>query len=208
MKPLKKMLTVMLLAVCTLPAMAGSTPDIKIVHAGGKSIAVYVEVAAGDATQLIKLRDVNGSILLTDRVKNQSVFAKKYNMVNLPAGQYYVLVEDQQRTLVQPVTVTKDNASVNDKPVTLFAPAVDISTHKIDLTLLHLSQAPVTIEIRDEWGRKNYSETTTEHGSVQRRFNISALTPGNYTITTKVQNRGVERTFRESFTFGETLAGF
>jgi hypothetical protein len=77
---------------------------------------------------------------------------------------------------------------------------------KLDYTLLCLNPSAVSIEIIDEVGRKNYTATNAEHGSVQRRFDITALSPGTYTIVTRIQNDQFEKRYTEIFTVGNAVA--
>lgn len=206
MKTIQKILTVLLLCACTGFAMAGTSPDFKIMNAGGKAIAVIVHNDSS-LPQVVKLQDEDGNILLADRVKSQNNYSRKLNLVNLPRGTYQVLLEDKTRTIVQPVNVDVEMATVDaTKRTSIFAPAVQVSPEKIDLTLLCLEDAMVTIQIMDEQGNVSYSETTNEHGSVQRRFNISGLSPGDYTVVTKVKGPAIERSYSESFELGETVA--
>ncbi len=195
-----------LFCLSTVLGIAGSVPDVTIVPAGGKTVAVYLGNTDQDWS-VVRLKDVTGAILLNDRIRTHEAFAKKYNLINLPAGQYFLFVQNAQKTVVQSIILDKDGiAVVPDAMSTIFAPAVDLNQKKLDFTMLNLNDLPVTIEIFDDLGRKNYAATTTEQGSIQRRFNIAGLTPGTYTIVTTVHGENFEQRYSEAFTYGNSYA--
>ena len=201
-----KSVATLMLCLSTLLVSAGSSPDVTVVHTGNKSFALYL----GDTqreVQFVKLKDMNGQVLLSDRAKGVESFSRKYNLVNLPAGKYFLSIEDGSRTMIQPITVTADALEIPEHEMkTVFMPAVVVASEKLDYTLLCLDETSVTIEIIDELGRKNYSATTTEQGSVQRRFDITALTPGTYTMVTRLKDDQFEKRYTEVFTIGEIVA--
>ena len=203
---MKKMFVSLLISVCASIAIAASPPEISVVDAGQKSFVLYIDNAKSGFVH-VTLKDVKGVVLLTDRVKNEESFARKYNLVNLPAGEYLLFIEDGARMIAQPIAVGNDDLVIQATLATkLFAPAIQMSQDKLDFTMLCLDATPVTIEIIDETGRENYAATTIEQGSVQRRFDISNLEPGRYTIVTKVQGGNFEKVYREVFTLGTDIA--
>jgi len=202
---MKKVATLMLW-MSSYFVCAGSSPEVSVVYAGNKTFALYLDQAQKE-TQLVKLKDKYGQVLLSDRARTTESFARRYNLMNLPAGEYFLTVEDGTRTFVQPITVTINALNIPENALkTVFTPSVVVSTARIDYTLLCLDETAVTIEIIDEFGRKNYTATTQEQGSVQRRFDIRSLTPGTYSVVTKLKDNQFEKRYTEVFTIGEIVA--
>ncbi|HLF64477.1 MAG TPA: hypothetical protein VI603_12020 [Saprospiraceae bacterium] len=206
MKPMMKNFAALLICLSATLGFATSAPEVTIVDAGQKSFALYIENAESGFVH-VALKDVHDVVLLSDRVKNEEAFARKYNLVNLPAGDYFLFVEDGARTIVQPIALTEDGLAINEKMVQVFAPAIMVNHDKLDFTMLCLDETSVTIEIIDDEGRENYAATTLEQGSVQRRFDISALESGKYTVVTKIEGENFEKVYREVFTLGDDIAG-
>jgi hypothetical protein len=207
MKSMMKNVATLLICLISFCVFAGSSPDVSVVHIGNKSVALSLENAQCNI-QVVKLTDKNGAVLLTDRIDASETSGRRYNLSNLRAGAYVLTVEDAHRTVAQPLVVTTEAIEVSaDNMRTLFAPSIRMYGEKLDYTLLCLDQATVSIEIIDEIGRKNYTKSETEHGSVQRRFNITALTPGTYTLVTRIRDDQFEKRYTEVFTIGETVAG-
>jgi hypothetical protein len=206
MKRLMKNVATLLVCLISISVFAGSSPDVSVVYVGKKTIALYLGHAE-DNVQMVRLKDVNGSVLLTDRVKSAEASGRRYNLANLPAGKYTLMIENDGRTVMQPMTITSEAINLAREDMkTLFAPAVRMHGQKLDYTLLCLNPAAVSIEIIDDEGRKNYNATNAEHGSVQRRFDITALSPGTYTIVTRIQNDQFEKRYTEIFTVGNAVA--
>jgi hypothetical protein len=88
-----------------------------------------------------------------------------------------------------------------------FAPAVVLNESKLDFTMLSVQDSKVKIEILDELGRVNYSASTNEKGSVQRRFDVSALEPGQYRLITTIQAPEFETTYSDVFVVDASFAG-
>ena len=208
MKPfenLKKGIVLFLL-LSTVSAFAGNTPEIRVIHAGKKTFAVYFDNETNGMYSL-RLKDRDGVVLLSDRLNGPKEFGRKYNLSNLPAGNYYLFIEQGGRTVVQPVALSTEDVTVMAGQVTLFTPSVRVTGDKLDYTLLCLNEMPVTIEIVDELGRPNYDVTKNEKGSVQRRFDIRSLSSGTYRIVTTLHGPDYDKQYSEVFTVGEALAG-
>lgn len=205
-KSLKNVLTMLICAATSL-AIAGSNPEVSVIDAGQKSFALYINNVESNFVY-VSLKDKHGQVLLNDRVKRTDAFARKYNLVNLPAGEYSLLIEDGSKTVTQPIIVdAKALVIPENQMTTVFAPAVQLSNNKLDFTMLCLNETAVTIVIVDDQGRTDYTATTTEQGSVQRRFDISALGSGQYTLITKLKGASFEKEYREIFTLGAEVAG-
>ena len=196
----------LLLCIATFVVRA-SSPEVTVVDAGQKSFALYIENAESNYIQ-VALKDKNGVTLVNDRIRKADSFGRKYNLVNLPAGDYQLFVEDGPKIVTQPITVNETSLQIPvQRKTEIFAPAVQLNQDKLDYTLLCLNPTAVTIEIIDEVGHTNYAASTEEKGSIQRRFNLSNLSSGQYTIITKLKGDSYEKTYREVFTLGAEIAG-
>lgn len=203
------MKNVFVLLICLIASFgnAASSPDVSVVNTGNKSFALYMDNACSGFVQ-VKLTDKDGIVLLNDHVKSIPAFARKYNLVNLPGGDYVLSVESGTSTVLQTITVFTDGLMIpTEKKAVIFAPAIRVGHEKLDLTLLCLNESAVTIEIIDDEGRSNYAATTQEKGSVERRFNVTNLTPGRYTVITTVKGKNFTHVYNEVFNHGTEIAG-
>jgi hypothetical protein len=203
---LKNVFVVLICMIATI-GIAASSLDVSVVNAGKKSLAIYMDNVQSTVIY-VKLTDKDGIILLNDRVKSTPSFARKYNLENLPGGDYVLSIESGMRTVLQPITVSDGGLMIAHQEMSsVFAPSIQVKNEKLDLTLLCLKESAVTIEIIDEDGHTNYVATTREKGSVERRFNISNLRPGRYKVVTTVAGENFRNVYDEVFTRGIEVAG-
>ena len=206
MKTIRKFVALLICLITTL-TVAGISPEVTIKETGQKSFTVYIDNTLGGKVD-IYLKDVNGELLESDRMSKQEAITWKYNLENLPVGEYKLFIEDGAKTITQTIVVNEDHVAVpKNLRAEYFAPTVVLNDDNLDFTMLSPQETLVIIEIIHETGYKNYSVGTCEKGAVQRRFDISALEPGTYTIATHVEGQNFETVYYETFTVGGDVAG-
>jgi hypothetical protein len=199
------------LIICTIAvfAMSAMPPVMKVSKADDNAFLLSVDNYSGAKAVRVTLKDADGDILEKDRIAKNELFSKEYQFDFLPVGEYKLLVEDGARTTSQVIIVNEEGIKApKHLKATYFAPAIVLNDDKLDFTMLCLHETLVGIEIRDAEGRVNYSEATCEKGSVQRRFNLSDLEPGEYTITTSIEGQKFESVYRKAFMVPGSIAGF
>jgi hypothetical protein len=202
MKAQFKFAMTVLLSVWTMFTLSALPPKVTIVPSGSKSFEIHLEDLSKSTVQ-IRLADRRGEVLISEDVKSQETFARRYNLKLLPDGEYTLSVDDGMSTTLQPVLITDACVVIpSDREQKLFKPSVQVQdeTGKIDFTLLCLNESLVTIRITDHTGNTSYVDSSNEQGSVQRRFDISALAPGKYTVQTTVRTGNTEKTYVDAFT--------
>lgn len=171
-------------------AFAGALPNLTIKSEGDKSFALYLEEIKSKKIQ-IRIEDENGFRLFDEEVSETGgSFAKKYNLVNLPAGNYSLEIEDELMVKRQPIEV-KNNALVinNDRLKIMYKPVIHVKGQHVNLDFLQLEDAATSIELTDEAGHVLYTEVVPRFGSIQRQFNVAKLENGVYTLSLKVNGR-------------------
>ena len=208
MKAMRKNLTTLVICLVSTMAIAGMPPEVLVSKTDEKAFTLSMDNTGGEAV-LVTLKDVDGNILQSDRIRKQEPFSRKYNLSDLPVGEYKLFVEDGARTSSHVIIVNENGIKVPKHLMAeYFAPAIVVNEDNLDFTMLCLRETLVAVEIRDEEGRINYSEGMCEQGSMQRRFDISDLEPGTYTITTSIEGQNFETRYYEEFTVGPDMAGY
>lgn len=196
MKHLLKSLKVLSLVLGAVVSVVAAEPEVSLVGAGQKSFALYLDDVRSKSVS-VQILDARGVVLLEDRVKTQRTLGRKYNLSNLPAGEYNVFVEDGALTIVQPITLGHTTVQIHEERTTrFFQPALRSRDDKLDFTLLCVDPSAVAISIFDPAGNLAYSSATSESGSMQRRFDLSALESGNYIVLTHVRRGNLEKSWR------------
>ena len=191
-----KLMILLLTAVCTF---AGNTnPLAKISEGGSKSF--ILDLKENDEKMIrVKILDRDDQVLLDQKVNTQKHQAKRYNMKNLPMGVYTLSIEDAQRIVKHDMMIVNGILRFDKKdPVTIFKPTIKISQNIIDFNLLKIDDGSTEVRLLDNSGELVYSENINETGSVQRRYNVSMLEAGKYTLSVETAGALQSETFRVS----------
>jgi hypothetical protein len=207
MKTIKNFATLVLCLITTM-VFAGISPEVAIKETDQKAFTLYIDNTNGGRVD-VYLKDANGELLQSERIKKPEAITQKYNLENLPVGEYKLIIEDGPKTITQTIVLGEYRLTVpKNLRAEYFEPTVVLNNDNLDFTMLTPHETLVVIEIIDENGFKNYSVGTCEKGTVQRRFDISALEPGTYTVATHVEGQNFETVYHDTFTIGSTVAGW
>lgn len=146
-----------------------------------KSFSLHLDNLKDKAVE-IRLVDKNGYTLITEQVANQQTYAKRFNLMNLPTGLYQIEVESDLSLQIRTLFVKKDGLELAEDGKEIYKPVINQKPDYLDLSLLQLKRANTTLQIRDAYGTVLFSEKVYQFGSIQKRFNLSQLEPGSYTL--------------------------
>ena len=184
---MKKLIVLLFAAICMNGmAMAAGSPT--VVKSSDKSLSVYYD--DWNQTDLtIKLKDISGYVLMTDKVKDQKVTGKKYNLKNLPQGEYVLEISNEQKTMLQMLTLTEDAVEIiEDLAEVYYSPNINVNNGKLDLNLLSLNK-DVSVNIFNAEGEVIFSTDLGSKLSVTERFDLSSFDKGKYGITVMQNDR-------------------
>lgn len=190
MKTLRKsLLTAMMVMVTALGFANGNKPNVKVETVGAKTIALYASGLGTSRTQ-VQLKDENGSVLhQMVSHKNVSV-TKKFDLASLPAGSYFIEVENETSFSAVPVEITENEAHVmSADQVVIIKPVVRQNGDMLDIIMPGEDTARVSVTIYDGNFKAVYKETV-ESNVEMRRYDLSNLGKGGYRI--KMQAQGKE----------------
>lgn len=181
---------------------AAPTISIRNLGTNTKSIALYIENPDMMALT-ISLIDEDDVKLHNDILDEQDSFAKRYNLKNLPAGEYTIVIENNYFIKSQPIHVGGDDVKVmKEEEVTIYKPAIKRNGNFIDFDMLLLGDAKVVLKIVDYKGRSNFVEVIENEEWIQKRFNIGKLEEGDYSLTVSWRQGSTERNISEPFRIG------
>ena len=207
MKTLMKNGKALIICLIALFGIAAVPADVVVSNEDNKVFVLSVDNTSSPV--VVTLENSKGRVLQNDRVRKNELASRNYLLSSLPVGEYKLFVKEGAKTTSHVLIVNEGSIrSPKHLTATYFAPAIVLNDDKLDFTMLALHETLVTIEIKDEEGRVNYSNTTCEKGSVQRRFDVSDLGPGSYTITTNIEGQHFEEEYVKAFTIPGYIAGF
>ena len=163
--------------------------DYSIKATGNKSFAIVIEKAA-PATLELSLKDAKGFILASESIESGVKFAKRFNLDNLPDGNYTLHLESPTVLKVQPISIENNTLFIKkDKAKNIFKPSIQVKENHIDLTLLQLRRADTQIKLLSGNGTVLYIEDVHQFGSIQKRFNTAQLPAGNYQVVVRTSGQ-------------------
>jgi hypothetical protein len=129
----------------------------------------------------IAIEDAAGNILVTESVKNNPNFVKRYNVSKLEAGQYSITITKRTLRTVQPFTVSIEDVTMSEvEKKEKFLPYVIQNGNKLDVNVLLGNYNNITIKILDNEGRSALNDTNYVVLTLHKRYDLSKLPAGNY----------------------------
>lgn len=177
---MKKLIVILIAAVClnSFTVTAGSP---SIVKSTDKSFSVFFD-DWNESDLTVQLKDLTGFVLMTDNVTDEKVTGKKYNLKNLPTGDYVLEISGDQKVMTQALSLNDEEVTISDNSDLYYAPTVTIDEDKLDLNVLSLSK-DVEVQIRDQEGNVVFKTDLGSQISVNKRFDLSQLDNGEYAIS-------------------------
>lgn len=160
-----------------------SKPNFKIETLEDKSFILHLELKES-FNVIVKIKDMKGLALVEEEVNDSIKFSKKYNLNLLPAGNYTLLIEDQASICRLPVALAANRLHIdfsNQKEI--IKPIFQPRKNSVDVVLMLSEKTNTEMYIYDEIGHTIFSRKAKYSKSIRRRFNMSKLESGEYTIS-------------------------
>lgn len=162
---------------------------------GTKKIAITLSELNSHAK--IELLDQQGIILTSTKVKSinyQSIF----DLTVLPDGKYFLSIQLGTKEWVQPIKLESDKVNIDKNAIReYFSPVFHPNGNKLDLILLNQFLSPVEIHILNENGQAVFNEKLGSVLRVEKRFDLSTLEAGTYTMVVNAHDRNYYHTIRQ-----------
>lgn len=221
---MKKLL--MLLAACLM--VMGTAPNL---HANVYPIPgskMIVKITKGDAAKMLNvqlanlqderthvcLQDMEGKIWFSDYVWRETGYAKKFNLNNMPDGDYLFFVSNNKNSHMQMITMGERHIEFfrpmmvePNKPVAVFASLDNKKRGKlityitkqnentIGVQLANLEGKAATIRINAVGEAVTFNETTEGKEGYARLLNTTGMIPGKYFLYVKTDKTTVVQFF-------------
>jgi hypothetical protein len=130
---------------------------------------------------LISIEDANGNTLVTESVKNNANFVKKYNVSKLEEGQYFITITKKTLRTVQPFTVSSNGVTMSDiEKKEKFMPVLVQNGTKLDVNVLLGNYNNITVRILDNEGHSSLEDKNYVVLTLHKRYDLSKLAAGSY----------------------------
>lgn len=145
----------------------------------------------------IRLESAQDGVLLEEEITNAE-YARVLNLNELSAGNYKLVVNTGVRETEQPIAITRTGLSlnINDRKE-FFAPVVRTNGQLLDVSLLNSQLITLKLKIEDAEGAVVYEDEVRNVVKVEKRYNLSKLPAGEYTIVLNVGDKAYVKTIRK-----------
>ena len=186
---------ILLIALFTNQLQAETSLQIKYKYEYLKAFALTLENVENQ-TNLIQLKDANGITLIAEEVAQQAAFGRMYNLENLPEGNYNLVVENDQKVLIQPIIINRRFLTI-DKATQkeILKPAILVETDFIAINMLHFEKGAISITLKNKKGEVVFSNSFKPYGSLNKQLNIRNLPEGNYSFAIQTNAYRVTKDF-------------
>ncbi len=161
-------------------SLFGSNPKYSLSSlAQDKKVTIFLAEENNEEIS-VTLSDYEGQVLLSEKIKAGETKQRIYNLKNLPNGEYFFEFKDELEITTETIYVEGSEIRILSTEKTI-APKVYHMDDKLTLSILPFGQK-TSITLMSEIGEELYVETIKEQASISKRFDISKLEYGIYTM--------------------------
>ncbi len=200
MNLLQKLSRVMLtsLLLCgTLALMAAASNLLPVMRIAktGEATKFALEVTDLEQAAKLEIRSQYGVVLFTEELAAGAAHRKVYNLENLEAGRYELVLVTPQREIVQPFGVSPAGIDLDTgKRFERFLPVVTLTPQRLlSFSLLQTEIGPVELSLVNAEGHVLYEEKLPAALAQQRRYDLAQLEPGYYLLRVKTDDHTFSR---------------
>jgi hypothetical protein len=179
---MKKLLTLALAATLGVTSLASAANEnvneLSNVQAKDKKITVSLKQGLGKVS--LAILDQNGKQLHKRTVNVKHSVEVPYDMSQLPAGQYHVLIANNSTAEKAVYTVETKEAAVTEFPLVAYGNTID--NNAIRLLVVGLEQPGVKVEFFDQDGKRIFKEHVTQEEGFEKIYNLKNLKPEDINI--------------------------
>jgi hypothetical protein len=147
-----------------------------------KSVMVTLNnTSTGEMT--VVLQDAFGASFATDKIKPAARFAKKYNLSQLEAGNYKLVVTKNFVKTIQPFELTYRAVVLNElERKEKFLPSINQSGKNIDVNVLLGNYSNIIVKIYGNDGLTSFEDKNYVVLTLHKRYDLSKLPAGSYVV--------------------------
>jgi hypothetical protein len=195
-----------ILCFLSLVSMAKDMPTFSVEVLERSALVLQITDAKEKEIQ-VTLKDDNGNTIHSETLTSSNLVQQKYNLKELPVGDYFLVVTYGTVIKVQPIKKGYTTLEINAEDLrTIYQPTIKQHSTYLDLNMLCHSNQKISLEIRDSEGHVIYKETIQQKGALQRRFNLFVLDKDLYTFTVSIVDTAINEAFEKIIEWSPNVA--
>lgn len=190
------MVAVMIFMTLFVSAYGSTTPYIKVTSYDVKKFFLIIKNT--DSSQVnVVLKDINSLRLYNESYIGNDRYLKGFDMRSLPDGEYTLEIENNDRIELFSLFIVNDKLSINrDSRLVIHKPSFNQTGNTVDIALQKEHEAPLKLSILDETNDIIFEETLADNGNLTKRYDMSKLNPGSYTMRVDIAGKYFSQSVR------------
>lgn len=157
-------------------------PKLSVAHNTEKSLIFEMEKPSNQT--VVSIQDIEGVIIYSEEVADAATYLKKFDLRNLPDGNYILKVEDSLKVTVFEFDINDSDVSIVERKENT-KPVFKKDGQKVFLNLLNTDKEDVKITIYDSENRIVFKETVSDTLLVEKAFNFEKAYEDTYRVVVK-----------------------
>ena len=192
MKTILKTATAIALMLVTVTGMA-KEPKLSV-SSEENDKALVLEWDTQMEETSIKIKDLQGNIIFSEKVRDTDVYIKRFNLESLEEGDYFLTAENALRTITYNISIDEDIRIIEKKENV--KPTFKQTEDNVLVNYLNLDGDKVEIKVWDNGNNLVFQETFKNELIIEKAFNFKKAPKNNYTIVVRDANgtyyKGIE----------------
>ena len=182
MKTVTNLLLALSFILGSVQLTAGVEPVLSIDNPTSHSFTLKLD-GLQYATCKVLLTDLQGYVLLDEKIEDQDFYHKVYNLKYLPEGTYQIRAENTQKIIFQTFEIRSRSQEIAvQSKREVYKPSIKYNFPYVDLNMLHFERGEAHITFYDSFNFQIHKATIKEKGNIGKRFSLAALAGGPYSM--------------------------
>ena len=146
--------------------------------------SLIFEMDAPSEQTVISILDIEGIIIFSEKVGDVASYSKKFDLKNLPDGDYVLKIEDTLKETIFEFGIDNSNVLIAERRENT-KPIFKKNGQKVFLNLLNSDKEDVKITIYDSENRVVFDETVVDTLLVEKAYNFEKAYKDTYMVVVK-----------------------
>ncbi|WP_411031601.1 hypothetical protein [Spongiimicrobium sp. 3-5] len=182
MKTVLKFTVVIALLFVTVTGMANEPKLYLVANEDAKSLVFKLDNQSKET--LLKFMDMDDHLIYSEKISDESVYSKKFDLSNLKDGVYYLETEDLHKVLTYTIAIDKTSMEIVDKKENV-KPTFRRKGNMVYVNFLNRDLKAVVLKVYDSEDRLIYKEVMEGDLVVGKAFNFQKAFEDSYTVVVK-----------------------
>ncbi len=161
---------------------AAKEPTLIVNPSASKSLVFQMDTTSDET--IVSIMDIDGVIIYSEKVSEVDSYTKKFDLRNLPDGDYVLKVEDALKLTIFDFDIENSNVRIVERKENT-KPVFKKVGQKVLLNLLNTDKEDVKITIYDSENRMVFNETVVDTFLIEKAFNFESAYEDTYTVIVK-----------------------